>query len=136
MDEGGLQYLHDILLNCRNESELVTRSLILMKVLAGNDKVGFQCIMGAIYFLCECSLLSVSLGSAFSLSHKSQSSLKISPAGPLPSVMDNQPSFPVPCRGNCKYKHIFNEFSIHVAHLCLQVKVYVISTTEGVRMRR
>ena len=83
MDEGGLQYLHDILLNCRNESELVTRSLILMKVLAGNDKVGFQCIMGAIYFLCECSLLSVSLGSAFSLSHKSQSSIK-SPCRPSP----------------------------------------------------
>jgi hypothetical protein len=38
-DEGGLQYVTDIFLNCRNESELVTRALILLKVLAGNDKV-------------------------------------------------------------------------------------------------
>lgn len=39
VDEGGLQFLHSILLNCRTETELVTRSLILLKVLAGNDKV-------------------------------------------------------------------------------------------------
>ncbi len=39
VDQGGLQYVHAILLNCRTETELVTRSLILLKVLAGNDKV-------------------------------------------------------------------------------------------------
>jgi hypothetical protein len=39
VDEGGLQFLLDILLNCRTDAEQVTRALILLKVLAGNDKV-------------------------------------------------------------------------------------------------
>jgi len=39
VDEGGLQFLHDILVKYNEEVELVTRSLILIKVLAGNDKV-------------------------------------------------------------------------------------------------
>jgi len=39
VDEGGLQFLHDILVNHTDEAELVTRTLTLMKVLAGNDKV-------------------------------------------------------------------------------------------------
>jgi hypothetical protein len=42
VDQGGLQYVHAILLNCRTETELVTRSLILLKVLAGNDKVSVR----------------------------------------------------------------------------------------------
>jgi len=39
VDEGGLKFLHDILIKHTEEVELVTRSLTLMKVLAGNDKV-------------------------------------------------------------------------------------------------
>jgi len=39
VDEGGLQFLHDILLNHVVHQELVTRSLVLLKTLAGNDKV-------------------------------------------------------------------------------------------------
>jgi len=39
VDEGGLMFLHDILVKHTGEAELVTRTLKLMKVLAGNDKV-------------------------------------------------------------------------------------------------
>jgi len=39
VDEGGLMFLHDILVKHTEEAELVTRTLKLMKVLAGNDKV-------------------------------------------------------------------------------------------------
>ncbi|XP_023322074.1 armadillo repeat-containing protein 6 [Eurytemora carolleeae] len=39
VDGGGLKFIHDILLNHRSEAELVTRSLVLLKVLAGNDNV-------------------------------------------------------------------------------------------------
>jgi len=39
VDEGGLMFLHDILVNHTEEAELVTRTLKLIKVLAGNDKV-------------------------------------------------------------------------------------------------
>lgn len=39
VDKGGLQFLHDILVKHTEEAELVTRSLTLIKVLAGNDKV-------------------------------------------------------------------------------------------------
>lgn len=39
VDEGGLQFLHDILMNHVVHQELVTRSLVLLKTLAGNDKV-------------------------------------------------------------------------------------------------
>jgi len=39
VDEGGLQFIHDILLNHTSFPELVTRSLLLLKTLAGNDKV-------------------------------------------------------------------------------------------------
>lgn len=39
VDEGGLKFIHRILLNNRTHCDLVTRSLILIKVLAGNDQV-------------------------------------------------------------------------------------------------
>lgn len=39
VDEGGLIFLHDILVNNTEKAELVTRTLTLIKVLAGNDKV-------------------------------------------------------------------------------------------------
>jgi len=39
VDEGGLQFIHDILMNHRSKLDLVTRCLVLLKVLAGNDKV-------------------------------------------------------------------------------------------------
>eukprot|EP00092_Neocalanus_flemingeri_P024121 GFUD01026167.1.p1 GENE.GFUD01026167.1~~GFUD01026167.1.p1 ORF type:complete len:463 (-),score=148.37 GFUD01026167.1:170-1558(-) len=39
VDEGGLQFLHDILIKHTEEVALVTRSLTLLKVLAGNDRV-------------------------------------------------------------------------------------------------
>jgi len=39
VDEGGLKFLHDILVKHTEEVELVTRSLTLVKVLAGNDQV-------------------------------------------------------------------------------------------------
>lgn len=56
VDEGGLQFLHDVLLNHQDKHDLITRSLMLLKTLAGNDNVkseiskagGIPLIMGAI----------------------------------------------------------------------------------------
>lgn len=39
VDKGGLQFIHDILVKHTEEAELITRTLTLIKVLAGNDKV-------------------------------------------------------------------------------------------------
>ena len=39
MDNGGLQFLHGILVKYTEEVELVTRTLTLLKVLTANDKV-------------------------------------------------------------------------------------------------
>jgi len=46
VDQGGLQFIHDILLNHTHQEDLVTRSLTLMKVLAGNDKVKSEIAKG------------------------------------------------------------------------------------------
>eukprot|EP00088_Acartia_fossae_P031800 TRINITY_DN3260_c0_g1_i1.p1 TRINITY_DN3260_c0_g1~~TRINITY_DN3260_c0_g1_i1.p1 ORF type:complete len:461 (-),score=117.10 TRINITY_DN3260_c0_g1_i1:475-1827(-) len=46
VDEGGLQFIHDILLNHRSRVELVTRCLVLIKVLAGNDTVKSEVAKG------------------------------------------------------------------------------------------
>jgi len=45
-DEGGLRFIHDILLNHRSKVDLVTRCLNLVKVLAGNDKVKSEVAKG------------------------------------------------------------------------------------------
>jgi hypothetical protein len=39
MDNGGLQFLHGILVKYTEEVELITRTLTLLKVLTANDKV-------------------------------------------------------------------------------------------------
>jgi hypothetical protein len=46
VDAGGLQFIHDILLNHRNKVDLVTRCMTLIKVLAGNDKVKSEVAKG------------------------------------------------------------------------------------------
>jgi len=46
VDEGGLQFIHDILMNHRNKVDLVTRCLVLVKVLAGNDIVKSEVAKG------------------------------------------------------------------------------------------
>jgi len=43
VDAGGLMFVHDILVKHTEEAELVTKTLRLIKVLAGNDKVKDDC---------------------------------------------------------------------------------------------